>query len=99
MASIIKLKSGAWRAQIRRKGQYASSTFRTQSDALRWARDIERRVDLGQTIRAATGPNPTKLAEAIELHIADMCEVGRAPRRSKAYRLDKLKSSLGAALN
>ena len=95
MATINKLKSGSWRAQVRRKGQYASSTFRAQADAQRWARDIERRVDLGQTIGAAVGPNPTTLAEAIELHIADMCEVGRAPRRSKAYCLDKLKSSLG----
>jgi len=95
MSTIIKLKSGSWRAQIRRNGQYASSTFRAQADAQRWARDIERRVDLGQTINSAIGPNPTSLAEAIELHIADMCEVGRAPRRSKAYCLDKLKSSLG----
>jgi integrase len=95
MASIVKLKSGSWRAQIRRKGQYASSTFRAQADAQRWTRDIERRVDLGQTIGAAAGPNPTTLAEAIKLHIADMCEVGRAPRRSKAYCLDKLSSSLG----
>ena len=84
MASIFKLKSGAWRAQIRRKGQYASSTFRARADAERWARDIERRLDLGQTMSAATGPHPTTLAEAIKLHIDDMCEVGRAPRRSKA---------------
>jgi len=95
MASILKLKSGAWRAQIRRKGQYASSTFHAHADAERCARDIERRVDLSQTIGAAKGPHSTILAEAIALHIADMCEVGRAPRRSKAYRLDKLKSSLG----
>ena len=56
MASIVKLKSGSWRAQIRRKGQYASSTFRAQADAQRWARDIERRVDLGQKIGAAADP-------------------------------------------
>lgn len=57
MSTIIKLKSGSWRAQIRRNGQYASSTFRAQADAQRWARDIERRVDLGQTIGAAVGHN------------------------------------------
>jgi len=64
MATITRIKSGAWRAQIRRKGQYASSTFRAQADAERWARDIERRVDLGQTISAATGPHPTTLHNA-----------------------------------
>jgi integrase len=95
MASILKLTSGVWRAQIRRKGQYASSTFRVRADAERWARDIERRVDLGQSVAAASGPHPATLAEAIKLHITDMCEVGRAPRRSKAYCLDKLTASVG----
>ena len=83
MASILKLKSGAWRAQIRRSSQYASSTFRVRADAERWARDIERKVDLGQSIASATSPSPTTLADVIKVHITDMCEVGRAPRRRR----------------
>jgi len=37
MATIAKLKSGNYRVQIRRKGQYASKTFSKKSDALSWS--------------------------------------------------------------
>ena len=47
MASIIKLPSGAYRVQIRRKGRYASETFLRRDDAHRWARQAETRVDQG----------------------------------------------------
>jgi len=36
MASIAKLNSGNWRAQVRRKGRYASQSFRQQKDAQEW---------------------------------------------------------------
>jgi hypothetical protein len=31
----------------------------------------------------------------IDLHIEDMCEVGKAPRRSKAFTLEALRQKLG----
>lgn len=34
----------------------------------------------------------------VELHIQDMLEVGKAPRRSKAASLDALKAKLGSKL-
>jgi len=34
MVTIVKLKSGNYRVQIKRKGQYASKTFSKKSDAL-----------------------------------------------------------------
>ena len=33
MATIVKLSSGNYRVQVRRKGQYASKTFRRKADA------------------------------------------------------------------
>jgi len=47
MASITKLPSGAYRAQIRRKGRYASETFLRRDDAQKWARQAETLVDQG----------------------------------------------------
>jgi len=48
MASILKLDSGRWRAQVRKRGAPSQSkTFRTKAMAERWAREREQEVDLG----------------------------------------------------
>lgn len=31
MATIVRTKQGTWRAQVRRKGKYASSTFQLKT--------------------------------------------------------------------
>ncbi len=36
MPVIVKLPSGNWRAQVRRKGKYISNTFRRRADADTW---------------------------------------------------------------
>jgi integrase len=95
MATINKLSSGSWRVQVRRKGQYASQTFRLQKDAKRWATEIERNIDLGQPLISPTTRNAHSLSQIIDLHIDDMCDVGRAPLRSKAYSLELLRRALG----
>ena len=51
-ATIVKLKSGNYRVQIRRKGQYASKTFSNKSDALSWSLEADRRSDQGRGIIA-----------------------------------------------
>jgi integrase len=95
MATFTKLPSGSWRAQVRRKGRYVSETFLRREDARRWATDAERQIDRGET------PTPSRVArlqtfgDLIELHIADMCEVGKAPGRSKDATLNMLKRQLG----
>ena len=33
MAAIVKLPSGSWRAQVRRKGKYITATFLRRKDA------------------------------------------------------------------
>lgn len=40
--------------------------------------------------------HPTTVEDLIDLHLLDMKEVGKCPRRSKAFSLDSLKRKLGA---
>ncbi len=95
MASLKKLPSGNWRVQVRRKGRYVAETFRRRKDADEWALDIERRIDRGETPAPRVRLDPTTFGHLIDLHLADMREVGRCPRRSKAYSLDALGAKLG----
>ncbi len=95
MASITKLPSGAYRVQIRRKGRYASETFLRRDDAHRWARQAETRVDQGMAPNKSSISRLKNFSNLIDLHIADMCEVGKPPLRSKAATLETLKRDLG----
>ena len=95
MASINKLHSGAYRVQIRRKGRYASETFLRRDDAHRCARQAETRVDQWLAPKKTSMSRLTTFGDLIDLHILDMCEVGKPPRRSKAATLKTLKRDLG----
>ncbi len=95
MAAFQKLKSGNWRALVRRKGAYASETFKRRKEAEEWALEMERRIDRGQSVSAKRPKNVSTFGNLIEIHIADMHEVGKPLRRSKEYALKKLKQELG----
>jgi hypothetical protein len=95
MPTVTKLGSGNWRVQVRRKGHYAANTFKRRKDAEAWALYIERSIDQGITPkRHPKGPART-FGDLIDLHDADMHEVEKPPRRSKAAVLGALKLSLG----
>jgi integrase len=96
MATYTKLKSGSWRAQVRRKGQYVGETFLRRDDARRWATDTERQVDRGETPRPSRIARLSTVGDLIDLHIADMEDVGKAPGRSKTATLAMLKRELGS---
>jgi len=74
MATFNRLPSGHWRAQLGRKGQYASPFFRLKSDAEAWAVDTGRTVNLGKTPNAVWVDDKTSFAALIELHIKHMAE-------------------------
>lgn len=95
MASLNKLPSGKWRAQVRRSGQHASRCFRLKSEAEAWAREVEVAVTSGNSPGAARISKKTSFRILVNLHIEDMAEVGKSPRRSKAEALEKLKRDLG----
>ena len=95
MATIALMPSGYWRVQIRRKGHYASKTFRIKANAERWANEQEDRIERGNGIVTRDAIPHDTIADLIELHLADMADVGRAARRSKEYTLNRLKEQLG----
>lgn len=55
MATFDRLNSGSVRARVNVKGQRITDTFDTVREARRWARDQERRVDLGTWVDPALG--------------------------------------------
>jgi integrase len=95
MASIRRQKSGRWRVQVRRKGRALSETFVRHEDAKAWALEAEREIDRGETPRRSRIAKLTTFGELVDLHIADMKEVGKAPGRSKDATLSMLKRVLG----
>ena len=95
MPVIVKLPSGNWRAQVRRKGKYVSNSFKRRADADAWAIEAERTIDKGLDPRSV---NPRKVrcfGDIIDLHVQDMLEVGKIIRRSKRAVLESLKIALG----
>jgi integrase len=95
MATFKKRQSGRWQAQVRRKGHSLSETFAFRKDAEAWARRIEGEIDNGKTPTRKNVSEIKTLGALVDLHIADMHEVGKRLGRSKAYSLDLLKNRLG----
>lgn len=50
---------------------------------------------MGEPASRSKIKDPTTFGDLIDLHVTDMKEVLRAPRRSKAFTLDALKTKLG----
>ena len=96
MPVIVKLPSGNWRAQVRRKGKYISNTFRRRADADTWALETERTIDKGFDPKAIIPSSVKTFGEVIDLHVQDMLEVGKKIRRSKSAVLESLKITLGS---
>ena len=48
MATVNKLKSGKWCAQIRSHNKYISKTFLSKGNATKWAKEIEYQLDRDQ---------------------------------------------------
>ncbi len=95
MATVRRLKSGSWHAQVRRKGVALSRCCHLRRDAEVWARETESRIDRGETPSKRSKGSPTTFGHLIDLHVEDMKEVGKAPRRSKAAVLNTLKADRG----
>lgn len=95
MATITKLKSGTWRAQIRRKGIYVNETFLRRKDAEIWAIDTECRIDRGEENVGRKRKNPKTFGEILRLHREDLREVGKSYGRSKNASLLFLERRLG----
>lgn len=95
MATFTKLKSGSWRAQVRRKGKYVNDTFRRRKDAEEWAIDIERRIDRQEPATTRKSREAQLFGDLISLHRQDLREVGKNIGRSKSASLKFLDHRLG----
>ena len=95
MATIVETKEGSWRAIVRRKGRYASKTFRLKGQAKDWARDTEFSIDQGGEVTTPASSKLRTFGQLIDLHVRDLKEVGKPIRRSKQAVLESLKRDLG----
>ncbi len=95
MATFTKLKSGSWRAQVRRKGKYVNETFLRRKDAEEWALETERRIDRGEPAMAQRSRDAKTICDLIQLHRDDLQEVGKRIGRSKAASLTLLEHRSG----
>jgi integrase len=93
MATLIKLPSGNWRIQVRRKGQYATRTFRKKEDAETWGLAVEREIDL--SARRPSDWDKYTLEELIDLYLQDMLELGRRVGRTRQLFLESIRPTLG----
>ena len=72
MASIRKLPSGKWNAQVRRHGYSpVSKSFLVEKDAIRWARNVESELDRGLLVDISEA-KATTLANALKRYLAEV---------------------------
>lgn len=78
MASIFKTADGSWRAQVRRKGAAAvSQNFPSKTEAQKWARDQEHKLDRGITVPVGLRITFDELAQT---YLDRMPELGKSKR-------------------
>jgi integrase len=92
MATIVQLPSGKWRAQVRRAGIYRAATFSKKRDADEWAKRIEAQAQHIAASGFAPVPKDATVADLIEKYAEDLA---RAPGRTKAATLERLKTEIG----
>jgi len=96
MASI-RFRGEKWQCRIQRQDYPTlSKAFVSKEDALRWARGIERLMDLGEYTTAET--TTTTLAELIDRYIKEVTPTKRGVFQEK-YRLGVIKADKIANLN
>ncbi len=96
MANIRQLASGHWQVQIRLKGRKVTETFLRHDHAREWATESEGQIDKGRAPSGKRARGAKTFGALIDLHIDDMNEVGKPPRRSKSATLEMLHRELGA---
>jgi hypothetical protein len=85
VAVIVKLKSGNWRVQVRRKGKYASRTFLRKCDAEGWAVQAERDIDQGKRPAQPCAHIPALYFNDCERRLKD--RAGASPTLHPAFRV------------
>jgi hypothetical protein len=94
LATLTKLRSGSWRAQVRRKGRYISETFHRREDARRWATAAETSIDQDKAPKTTRIADKATYGHLIDLHLDDLKDAKRKVGRTKAAVLELLRKDL-----
>lgn len=95
MAALTQRANGHWQAKIRRKGwPDQSETFRSKSDAIAWARALEREMDVGSFINRDDAQRTTFSAVA-QRYIEEILPTKRG-KAADASRLARLVEEFGS---
>ncbi|WP_060613561.1 MULTISPECIES: site-specific integrase [Pseudomonas] len=84
MASIVKLPSGSWRAQVRRGGVVRGMTFKRHADAKRWAVEIEAKLESIKASGAAKTPKGSTFADFVDKYVEETDPVKPHGKNKKA---------------
>jgi integrase len=91
MATIVK-RGNRWRVQIRRQDHTPlSRTFPNKAEAVTWSRDMEHKIDRGQTVDPGRRITFSDILTAYREHVA----ASKGMSRSKAQALGKIDTILG----
>jgi integrase len=95
VASILKTPEGSYRAFVRRTGARAlTKTFKTKTEAERWARQTEAAIEAGTVVKSAKGAT---VGDAITAYIKLRDEGKRPinPQSNEVYMMRHLERDLG----
>ncbi len=91
MVIIRQLKSGKFQEQVRHRGMRAAAkSFKTKTDAERWARHLENEVDRGIFVDRSEAQRTT-MAELIDRYLNEVTPTKKSARQ-EAQRLRQLKA-------
>ena len=92
MATIVRLPSGKWRAQVRRAGIYRAATFPSNREAKDWSAAIEGQAHHIAASGYAPAPKGATLGDLIDKYGETN---KKTPGRTKVATLAMLKRELG----
>lgn len=95
MANIRELESGKWQVQVRHRGMRpVAKSFKTKTEADRWARLLESEIDRGVFVDRTESERAT-VGELIDRYLREVTPKKKSARREK-QRLNALKTHFGA---
>lgn len=94
MANIRELESGKWQVQVRHRGMRpVAKSFKTKTEAVRWARLLELEFDRGVFVDRSEAERAT-IAELIDRYLMEVTPKKKSARR-EVLRLNRLKRHFG----
>ena len=97
MASIVRLPSGSWRAQVMRNGVRKGETFKKHADAKRWAAEMESKLESINAIGTAKTPKGSTFADFIDKYVEETDPIKPHGKNKKAT-MKRLKSEFKGVL-